>query len=500
MGRGAQSSIYGSEALNGVIALSLRPNKLEPGFQVSAEVGESGYLKGGFSGGESMGSGSVYGGISFTDEGEPTPGSGFINFRAFFGTEVRLDEDLLMQATALYGSTETLRFPDDSGGFRFADIREQELRNSEALGASFRVVKDWSPHQVEMQVSWFDRQETTDSPGVAPGLRDPVGIVANRFENEFNRLQVQGFGRFFFENEMSLIFGSSWVHETGTSESELFFPGFTLPGSYSIDRDTWSAFSELRKVWNDSWYLALESRFDQISGGEDRWSPRLKAGWEHPDGGARVVLDLADGFKLPSFFALANPLVGNPSLRKEKARSAHMRWEQNWAEDELVTQVSIFHYNIEDLVDFFPGPPPMLMNLSEVNITGYSVEGRYMLNSQFSLMGHWSGWDYDTGNAGDALLNRPDWRGSLILNGQIGSGINLAYEQRWVGSRPDSSIATGAVELSSYSLGQFRVGWQPLETTTFTLTVDNLWDREYDEVVGFPGLSRRIRLRVTQTF
>ena len=62
---------------------------------------------------------------------------------------------------------------------------------------------------------------------------------------------------------------------------------------------------------------------------------------------------------------------------------------------------------------------------------------------------------------------------------------------------PDSSIPTGDVTLDPYVRFDAALSYQPDPSFTITFAVDNLFDAQYEEAVGFPaaGISPRVGVR-----
>ncbi len=50
------------------------------------------------------------------------------------------------------------------------------------------------------------------------------------------------------------------------------------------------------------------------------FSPQLRADYAFADWGTQLQLSWGKAYKLPSFYALGNPIVGDPSLKPEERR------------------------------------------------------------------------------------------------------------------------------------------------------------------------------------
>ena len=66
-----------------------------------------------------------------------------------------------------------------------------------------------------------------------------------------------------------------------------------------------------------------------------------------------------------------------------------------------------------------------------------------------------------------------------------------------VGTVPDESLPTGAVKLDSWARADLALRWQFRSDLELQVRIENLFDSEYQEAVGFegPGFSARAGLR-----
>jgi outer membrane cobalamin receptor len=495
---GVRSAVHGSGALAGVINLIL-PTGRDPGGLIEAGLGSEGD-------GLALGSwrgpvGGYAGGLSaqWEDGGEPTPGSSFQG-GSLSGKLAALDPDRagLRGAVFRLSRTEIEGFPDDSGGDRFAVIRTPERREADqGVGGVRFGAPLGGGSDLEVLASVFRREEDIVSPGVAPGLRDPFGLPASQSSTRFQRSRAQAVLRLQPAADWQVALGAEAQRETGESRGTLTFFGFPLPTSFDLARDTVSAFAEAG-YRSGPWALDLAARADRPDGFKTKVTAGAALAWAAPDGGFTARAAVGSGFKAPSFYALANPLVGNLSLRPETSEGIDLALVWRLAGGGRA-EADGFYSRYHDLIDFIPTPFPHLDNVAAVVSRGVSLEGEAPLGEQVTLkarLAYVETYDRDTD---DQLRGRPRWRGGAGLDWRVTPSLTAGLGLDYVGERLESSIPTADVELDSYVTLAARLTWKPRNDLAVTAAIENLGAADYQTGAGFsaPGTTARITLRRT---
>lgn len=488
---GVRSAVHGSGALAGVVNLIL-PAGREPGGLVEAGLGSEGD-------GEVLGVwrgpvASLAGGLTaqWEDGGEPTPGSSFRG--GSLGGKLAGDP----AATGLRGAvfrlshTESEGFPDDSGGDRFAVIRTPERREADQGVGGLRL----GIGGLELSASIFRREEDIDSPGVAPGLRDPAGLPASVSSTSFQRSRLQAVWRPAPLGDWRLVLGAEAQRERGDSRGSLTFFGLTFPTSFALDRDTVSAFAEAGWRGRGGWSLDLAARADRPDGFDTKVTGGFALAWTAPDGGFSAQAAAGSGFKTPSFYALGNPLVGNPALRPETVRGGDLTLVWRLPGGGRV-EAAGFYSRYRDLIDFIPTPFPHLDNVSVVVSRGASLTGETPLGEGLTLKGRLAYVDVHDRSTGAQLRGRPHWRGGADLDWRVSDTLTASLGLDYVGKRLESSVPTADVELDGYAILSARLTWEPSPGLALTAAIENLTDTDYETGAGFsgPGAAARITMR-----
>jgi len=457
---GAASAIYGADAMAGVVGMrSAAPTGT--GVHLNAGLGGLGYRR---LGAAYDGSALRLGATALEDGG-----SGDLGFKRIKSAALRSRGVSLMA-----WQHESSAFPEDSGGPRHAVRRDLEERESTTALAS----AERSFGTVKGQAGVLSQDADATSPGVAPGVRDPAGIPpsvsASRFTRANGALSAQ-FG--------AALIGAEYQREEGDTQSAFFFGPVRVPSDFSLERNTRSLFAEARDDFARRWQAQAGLRLDNI----DRFGTHasVRGAIRYAQDDASVVLSAGTGFKPPSFFALGNPLVGNPSLRPEESASVELGATLR------NHRLALFRSQYRDLVDFDAGPPPRLVNRDRVTIDGveYAAStrlGRAEIGALATAL------HFRLPENEGPLRNRPGSKLSAHAATPFGGGWSAKIVATRVGQTFDSSIPTGGQYLAPYAVIDASLSYTKGKTRAL-LAIDNLLDHDYEQFIGFPAMGRRLR-------
>ncbi len=499
---GPQSAIHGSDALSGVINFSTMPeswDEMTTGGSVSLAGGKGEYYDASLRQGYRMEKVYLQAGVSVTEEDDWFPGSELKASRVNLGLVSTIGESGLIRFSGFGAETERSHYPDDSGGPDFAVWDGLDFHDSEEFGTSLQWVHKFTADTVfRAKLFHYSYDEFVNSPGVAPGERDPFGVPPNLVDSELKRTGLSAYIEQNASESLSLVYGLSWLDESGKSYSEVTYPFGTFPGSYDQDVDTLSAFVEGKLHVSETGSLNAAVRMDDISNLDEVWTRRLAYVQEIPEMQSRMRLSWGDGFKKPSFFALGNPTIGNPNLLPEESDLYEFSVETTLSDGRIQIANTAFRQEYSNLIDFAEGPPPMLINLESVMTKGFQSQLRAQLPTRGWLTVTALFLKVDVVDSDELLRNRPKWRFGASFVQPIGDRMELVVKGRYVDSRLDSSIPTGTVELNEYFRLDAGLQWEASETITATIAVDNILDENYEDAIGFanPGVRARGGVRI----
>lgn len=493
--RGALSTVHGADALGGVIAVETRAGTSDPSGDVAVTLGNGDHhqveaaLRGPL--------GPVRASLSAGDlRSARVPSGNRLDARQGV---LRFDGewDGGSASASLRRLTYDARaFPDDSGGVERAVNRTLEQREgaTTAGGTRLRFALPGS-FGLSVDASALRMREDTETPAVAGGPANPGGLPAMRADNRFHRRNGTATLHYAADNGVRLLTGLGLEREEGRSDGRLDFGFFQLPSRFDLERTTRSAFAEAGYQPDAGFGGQAGLRLDRADGHtETTLSGALS--WRDQDN--VVTAGYGEGYKLPSFYALGNPLVGNPALRPERSRSLDAAITHNLRVLPGEASLRLFHMRIRDIVDFEPGPPPRLVNRQSLRARGAELSLTLRPVEGWSVTGFVTHTDSRFVD-GSPVRDRPRWQ----AGGEVAwtSGPWRARGGfRYTGALLDSAIPTGDVRLGAYPLLDLSVGWTPLDGIDLDLTAQNALDRHYQQRVGVPGTDRRLLLTVKARF
>jgi outer membrane cobalamin receptor len=494
--RGPLSAVHGSDAIAGAVNIVTRTGREGDEALLDVSGGRFGtYRVRGEAGGR-RGRADLSVAGAWVDEGDVHGWSDFRggNLKAALGLD--LPGNARLRAGLRFADTHEEAFPDDSGGPLFAEIRELEQRDGRELSAHVELTHAATEWLDTALTGSYQRHRTArDSPGVAPGDRDPFGIPSERSRDALDHGALALRTTVAFAESLTLSAGGdvSWDH--GSSAGELFpDESFAEPTGYQLDRLVGGPFVEGR--WTCACGLSLQAGLRADFSDEERseLSPRVSASYRLPVVGGVLKGSYGHGFKLPSFFALASPVVGNPGLEPERSRGFDVGLSRSFWGERVQARATYFRIDVENLIDFEAGPPPRLVNRSEVLSHGVELELALRPHVSIELRGNLTHTATDVRGSRAELLNRPRWRADLVALWLPREDVTLRAATLFVGDVRDSSVPTGPRRLDSWIRVDVSALWRLREWLTLYLQIDNLLVARYQEAIGFPAVGIRPRL------
>jgi vitamin B12 transporter len=244
-------------------------------------------------------------------------------------------------------------------------------------------------------------------------------------------------------------------------------------------------------------------------------------------GDTRLHASYGQGIVEPRFdqsFGSDPCFPGNPNLSPEQSRTFYAGIEQKLASDRLRITLNYFDNRFRDVVSFgFLSTPPPGCPLSEFNSYGggtfFNTDLARSRGGNLSTEARLTRWLSASGNytydptrvlaapnatdpseiPGNRLLRRPVNSGNLMLNAAF-KRMNWNISGYFTGRRTDSDfLGLGLTSNPGYARFDLAGSYNLGRGVSFYGRIANLADKQYQDVLGYPALGREFRIGVKYT-
>ncbi len=489
MMRGASSTLYGANAMGGVIDLrSIDPFELDkPMASASGEGGSYGYWRTGF---ELAGTQN-----QFSDSAGPNSGN------TGFGFSVG----------GSWTQTDNKRPNND---YRMANIMPRaDYRVSENL--SFNVVTRYYDYDMGnpgfiTSPSLTDRMNGSNwlvSPGVKISLNDNIDIQA-----------------FYSYTKDSLESSSQWSHlsnETDKHEVTMTATwrinemleiggGYTFEKSLYAQRDIRSGASyEARRDSNSPWFqmavtpvenlkISGGARYNQFNAYDDAWTGEAGVSYKIAPTKTTLHARVASAYATPSAtsFMGAYAAYSPPDLKPEENKSWEIGLKQEF---DILSGAKLGVVYFENyLTDMIVGVPDanfnyVLENINKAKTRGVEFSGEIRPIAPIRFFANSTYLHTEDESNGGRLLKRPNWTVTLGVDGNPAETVTLGFSVTYVHGAEDYDHTSWAsptprVDLKNYYYGRVYASWRFMENAEIFGRIENLFDQSYQMADGYPAL------------
>ena len=495
--RGPQSTLYGSNALGGVINIISAQGTGKPAFNFSTEAGSYNTFKGTLS---SLGKLDKF------------------NYSVALS---RIKSDGYSAASEKYGNPEKDSYQLDNInsilGYEFSDNFKTDFvirfnKSNSDLDQSLGSPEFWDdPTYIFDQEEFFIRGQ------------GKLNLLDNKWNQKFGLTYFTNIREYSFDTSAASIY-SSWSNYNGKkykadwqndfqffqnnlitagvefeleeTASEYYLTSSLHPPDYAsiipkVDVNTFGFFVQDQFKVGENFFGTIGARLDNNSQFGNAFTYRIAPAYMFWETGTKFKATFGTGFKAPSLFYLYDPLYGNPDLDPEKSLGWDAGVEQYFWGEGFSIGATYFFNKFDDMFGFDPITFKTI-NINKAETNGVEMFGKASLTDGLDIKVN-----YTYTNAKDKsenttdydkkLVRRPEHKAGLFLSYSFTQSANANIELIYVGEReePDFINYPSRIVMPDYFLVNLAAHYDLFPFLRLQGRIENLLDKQYEEIFGY---------------
>jgi vitamin B12 transporter len=498
--RGPQSTLYGSDALAGVINIITKKGYGLPKFSLLTEGGSYNTYK-------------AVAGIN-----------GSIQKFNYSVSLSRTGSDGFSAASEKYGNTE-------KDGYTFnnlSSILGYDLTKNTEINFYTRFTKSKSDYDQFGGMLGDDPTYVFNQEEVSFRGEAKIKLLKGDWNQKLGLSFIRNVRKYSFDTSAASIYYShslydgrkykfDWQNDFQLSNSNLLTAGIDLefdeasseyyaftflspPDFASIipmkDTRNIGAYLQDQLKFDEGFFVTLGLRLDDHNKFGSQFTYRIAPAYILWETGTKFKATIGTGFKAPSLYYLYDPSYGNESLNPEKSFGWDAGIEQFFFSKNISLGTTLFYNKFTDMFGFD------YLTFKTININQAITKGIELFleakpYDNLQLKANYTYTDArdisrNSANFDTKLLRRPESKVGFYASYTFIPKANINAEVIWVGTREDINFSLfERTELKGYVLLNLAAHYNIFDFLRLNARLENLLDTDYEEVFGYatPGLS-----------
>ncbi|MDK2847116.1 MAG: vitamin transporter [Desulfuromonadales bacterium] len=502
--RGPGSTLYGSDAIGGVINIITRKGSGKPTITLSAEGGsfETHQEKFSLRGGNDLWNYSLAAsfiesnGISAADERYGnSERDGYdrtsVSSRIGITPTTNFDLDFFLRYFDSEADLDTFAGPFGDDPNNTFDSEALFLR----LQGRLFLLDDLWEQKLGFALSDYDRENRDETDAL-----HPFDSSLTTYDGRLYKVDWQH--NLYLHPTNTLTVGIEYEKEEAENTSQYFYENPLWNTNDKFDKKsvetTGYYVQDQVKLWQD-FITTVGLRVDDHEEFGARLTYRITSSYLFRQTGTRIKGTYGTAFKAPTLAQLyenSTYVLGNPDLTPEKSRGWDIGIEQGFWDNRASFGVTYFENHFEDLINTFYNPLSFKSeyeNIDEAQSKGIEIVASVRPVDDLTFSASYTYTDTENRTTGERLLRRPLHKYNLNVNYRFLDRANANLDIFYFGEREDLDLYdwTETKTLGAYTVVNLALSYEISEHFRIHGRVENLFDEKYEEVNGFgtPGIA-----------
>lgn len=488
--KGPQSTLYGSDALGGVINIFTKSGQKGQKTNVSFELGSRDTYREAISTGNTIDDFAYSLAVSRQDTNGisavknlntmPSENDGTANSAGSAKIDYKFSD---MISTNFTGRINSSNSDIDNGpGFggddinRFFSNKQNYLRAQ--INTNFLDGKLTQAYGISHSSLDYKDNNDPDSEHLNDSLRSDYKGRQTKFDFQNNYL---------INDYITLVAGLETEKEHGSSDLSLVSDFGPFDSDFlgkSARTNAYYFQANIIKFENFSSSMGIRLDDHENFGNKSTW--RFAPVYEISSSGTLIKSSIGTGFKSPSLYQLYSE-YGRTDLDAEETLGYDFGIEQEIIEKKLNASITYFHIDFDHLISFDP-QTFLFENIADAKTSGIETSLTATPSEELTLKANYTFTDPRDNSTNQQLLRRAKNKANFNINYRLLQNTNINFDYSFVGKRVDNDFNTfpaTRVNLSSYSLLNLSLSHQIDSACELTLKLHNLLDKDYEDILGY---------------
>lgn len=456
--RGPQSTVWGADAVGGVINIITKKGRGTPSHYLSFEGGSFGTFN------ENLGSSGVIDDFDYSFSASRTDIAGFSSISERHGaTEKDSYENTSLTSRVGTSFSEdgrvefigryTRSYTDVDSASSDREFRDTEIESFYLASPISKSITPWWRIKLNPNMAYDVNEPDTETNDDQIFNRTYIGDLQNNID---------------INEQLSAVFGAEFRARNGKNNrrglsQNTFNQGYFFQGQFD---------------WQERVLLTAGFRKDVNDTFEDALTYKFEGAYNFKQWDFRVRGAYATGFRAPSFNELAFPVNANPDLKSETSESFEIGMDKDLFNKLVRVELTYFNIEFENLIEFVSNAP--YINIGRARSRGIEAHVGVQLPYNLHLSNNYT-WTEAVDEIDDIpLRRRPKHQYSVTMTHNWKNKLSTQ-----LGLRARSSIlnnSSGTQTLPGFATVRASLSYKINKNLKLTARGENILDQHYEEI------------------